>query len=72
MSAWVQGGVARFAPVVSYDRGGHGYGLRPTEMLVTTWPKRCEEWLKTNKLLTIRSTKSEAPNPKQARNSKHE
>jgi acetyl esterase/lipase len=34
-----------------YDRGGHGYGLRPTDMLVTTWPKRCEEWLKTNKLL---------------------
>ncbi len=29
-----------------YDRGGHGYGLRPTELPVTAWPKRCEEWLK--------------------------
>jgi acetyl esterase/lipase len=34
-----------------FDRGGHGYGLRPTEMPVTAWPKRCEEWLKANKLL---------------------
>jgi acetyl esterase/lipase len=30
----------------AYDRGGHGYGLRPTEQPVTSWPKRCEEWLK--------------------------
>jgi acetyl esterase/lipase len=29
-----------------YDRGGHGYGLRPTDMPVTSWPKRCEDWLK--------------------------
>jgi acetyl esterase/lipase len=29
-----------------YDRGGHGYGLRPTDQPVTHWPKRCEEWLK--------------------------
>ena len=29
-----------------YDAGGHGYGLRPQANLpVTTWPKRCEEWL---------------------------
>jgi acetyl esterase/lipase len=34
-----------------FDRGGHGYGLRPTEMPVTAWPQRCEEWLKVNKLL---------------------
>ncbi len=29
-----------------YPSGGHGYGLRPTEKLVTTWPKRAEEWLR--------------------------
>ncbi len=29
-----------------YPEGGHGYGLRRTEMAVTTWPDRCEAWLK--------------------------
>jgi len=29
-----------------YPAGGHGYGLRPTDKLVTTWPKRAEEWLR--------------------------
>src|SRR5262245_38297147 len=29
-----------------YDAGGHGYGLRPQANLpVTSWPKRCEEWM---------------------------
>ena len=32
-----------------YSAGGHGYGLRPAGP-VTTWPKRCEEWLTTLKL----------------------
>lgn len=35
-----------------YDRGGHGYGLRPTEQPVTAWPKRCEEWLKASGIVT--------------------
>lgn len=29
-----------------YPTGGHGYGLRPTDKTVTTWPKRAEEWMK--------------------------
>jgi acetyl esterase/lipase len=29
-----------------YSTGGHGYGLRPTEQAVTTWPKRAEEWMR--------------------------
>jgi acetyl esterase/lipase len=29
-----------------YPSGGHGYGLRPTEKTVTSWPKRAEEWMK--------------------------
>jgi len=29
-----------------YASGGHGFGLRPTEHPCTTWPERCEAWLK--------------------------
>ena len=30
-----------------YDAGGHGYGLRPVlKHPVTTWPARCEDWLR--------------------------
>jgi acetyl esterase/lipase len=29
-----------------YPSGGHGYGLRPSDKTVTTWPKRAEEWMK--------------------------
>jgi acetyl esterase/lipase len=28
-----------------YTKGGHGFGLRPSADAVSTWPKRCEEWL---------------------------
>jgi acetyl esterase/lipase len=31
-----------------YPKGGHGYGLRPSPQLVTTWPKRAEEWMRSN------------------------
>jgi len=34
-----------------YPTGGHGYGLRRTSEPVTTWPQRCEEWLKMRGLL---------------------
>ena len=29
-----------------YATGGHGYGLRPSKEACSTWPKRCEAWLK--------------------------
>ena len=29
-----------------YPTGGHGYGLRPSEHNVTTWPQRAAEWLR--------------------------
>ncbi len=29
-----------------YPSGGHGYGLRPTKDLVTTWPARAADWLR--------------------------
>jgi acetyl esterase/lipase len=28
-----------------YPKGGHGYGLRPSENAVTTWPARAAEWM---------------------------
>jgi len=34
-----------------YQTGGHGYGLRRTELPVTRWPDRMEEWMKHLKLL---------------------
>lgn len=34
-----------------YSRGGHGYGLRETQQPVTTWHRRCAEWMKTEGLL---------------------
>ena len=29
-----------------YPNGGHGYGLRPSEALVTTWPQRAADWMR--------------------------
>ena len=34
-----------------YESGGHGYGLRRTELPVTSWPDRMEEWMRRLKLL---------------------
>lgn len=34
-----------------YPTGGHGYGLRPSKHLVSTWPARAGEWLQTAGLL---------------------
>ncbi|TMP99123.1 MAG: alpha/beta hydrolase, partial [Verrucomicrobia bacterium] len=29
-----------------YPTGGHGYGLRRTQELVTTWPDRLADWMR--------------------------
>jgi acetyl esterase/lipase len=34
-----------------YAQGGHGYGLRRTELPVTTWPQSVETWLHTIRVL---------------------
>lgn len=34
-----------------YGRGGHGFGLRPSDHACSTWPKRCEEWMRSQGLL---------------------
>jgi acetyl esterase/lipase len=28
-----------------YAKGGHGFGLRPSDKPCSNWPKRCEDWL---------------------------
>jgi acetyl esterase/lipase len=42
-----------------YTKGGHGYGLRPTELPVTHWPELAEKWL-----ATVPLNKSEASTSK--------
>ncbi|HMG85384.1 MAG TPA: alpha/beta hydrolase [Terracidiphilus sp.] len=37
-----------------YAEGGHGYGLRRTELPVTTWPDTAKIWLQTIKMLPHR------------------
>jgi acetyl esterase/lipase len=34
-----------------YSKGGHGFGLRESPLPCSTWPARCEEWLRTQGLL---------------------
>ena len=34
-----------------YSKGGHGFGLRPTTRPASTWPARCEAWMRTQGLL---------------------
>ncbi|HEY1171190.1 MAG TPA: alpha/beta hydrolase [Verrucomicrobiae bacterium] len=34
-----------------YPKGGHGYGLRPSDNTVSSWPKRVEEWMGASGLL---------------------
>ena len=39
------------AELHTYPSGGHGYGLRPSEHAVTTWPARAAEWMERRGLL---------------------
>ncbi len=34
-----------------YAQGGHGYGLRPTQLPITHWPNLVDRWLRTIKVL---------------------
>lgn len=34
-----------------YATGGHGFGMRPSDNPASTWPKRCEEWMRNQKIL---------------------
>jgi acetyl esterase/lipase len=37
-----------------YAEGGHGYGLRRTELSVTSWPDRLHDWMRTRGWLATR------------------
>ncbi len=37
-----------------YPTGGHGYGLRKSEHIVSSWPNRCEDWLNSLGILNER------------------
>jgi acetyl esterase/lipase len=34
-----------------YAAGGHGFGMRKSPLPVSTWPKRCEDWLRAQKII---------------------
>ena len=34
-----------------YAAGGHGFGLRPSELTCSHWPQQCEAWLRTRGVL---------------------
>ncbi len=34
-----------------YASGGHGFGMRPSDKPCATWPKRCEEWMRSQGIL---------------------
>jgi len=34
-----------------YAGGGHGFGLRPSDHPCSTWPQRCEQWMRSQGLL---------------------
>ncbi len=38
-----------------YTQGGHGFGLRKSDLPCSTWPKSCEAWMRTQKLLGTKS-----------------
>ncbi len=44
-----------------YGTGGHGFGLRASDQPCSTWPKRCEEWMRTMGFLTKQSVSAEPP-----------
>lgn len=52
MSALKKAGVT--AEMHIYSGGGHGFGMRAGEKPHTTWPQRCEEWMRTEGFLTTK------------------
>lgn len=39
-----------------YEKGGHGFGLKPNLGPTSEWPKRCEEWMRSHGWLTRAAT----------------
>ncbi len=45
-----------------YSTGGHGFGLRPSAEPCSTWPQRCEEWMRSQKIIPAKPAAS-VPSP---------
>lgn len=43
-----------------YAKGGHGFGLRPTANPCSTWPARCEAWMRSTGILPAATVQSGA------------
>lgn len=59
MAALKKAGVT--AEMHVYSGGGHGFGMRTGEKPHTTWPKRCEEWMRTEGFLTAAKAEGDSP-----------
>ncbi len=59
MSALKKAGVT--AELHVYSGGGHGFGMRAGEKPHTTWPKRCEEWMRLEGFLTAAKADDGSP-----------
>ena len=59
MSALKKAGVT--AEMHVYSGGGHGFGMRAGEKPHATWPKRCEEWMRTEGFLTMTKANEGSP-----------
>lgn len=44
-----------------YSSGGHGFGMRAGEKAHATWPKRCEEWMRTEGIFTRAKAEGASP-----------
>ncbi|MBX6313535.1 MAG: alpha/beta hydrolase [Isosphaeraceae bacterium] len=40
-----------------YASGGHGFGMRPSDKPCSTWPQRCEDWLRAQGVLRPSETR---------------
>ncbi|MDR3634585.1 MAG: alpha/beta hydrolase [Isosphaeraceae bacterium] len=48
--AFKQAGVP--AELHVYGSGGHGFGMRPSDKPHASWPQRCEDWMRSQKILS--------------------
>jgi acetyl esterase/lipase len=39
-----------------YSTGGHGFGMRPSDKPCSTWPARCEDWLRVQKVIPAKKS----------------
>lgn len=48
------------AELHAYAKGGHGFGLRPSQNPCSTWPARCADWLRSQELLKAEPDKTQS------------